>query len=184
MPSDCHHRYEYNPLQKRDPRKEANVDKNQNTQRKNEGSKKRDDIRKYVFATHLSSPIVAVKLLLPYGLPTADNTPVVDLLATSYDNKIVRYEDIVGKTLMHRTPFADLSNILCVNCIWCAPFNPKLLLCGDLSSHVHVFHQSEDNARYYAVQDTIQVNDSVYFIQCMQSGKLVVATRQGIYLFA
>lgn len=184
MPSDCHHRYEYNPLQKRDPRKEANVDKNQNTQRKNEGSKKRDDIRKYVFATHLSSPIVAVKLLLPYGLPTADNTPVVDLLATSYDNKIVRYEDIVGKTLMHRTPFADLSNILCVNCIWCDPFNPKLLLCGDLSSHVRVFHQSEDNARYYAVQDTIQVNDSVYFIQCMQSGKLVVATRQGIYLFA
>ena len=157
-------RYEVNPLQRRDV------------------PQKKDPVRKFVYAAHLSSPVVAVKLLLPNGLPEGDELPVVDVLTTSYDNKIVRYEDIVNNMLMKPTAFGDLSAILCINCIWCDCFHPTQLVFGDLSNCVHVYKQSED-PRQYDKEGIIRVNDSVFYVNAAPSGELVITTRQGIYIF-
>lgn len=157
-------RYEVNPLQRRDV------------------VQKKDPVRKFVYAAHLSSPVVAVKLVLPKGLPVGDEPPVVDVLTTSYDSKIVRYEDIVNNMLMKPTSFGDLSSILCINCIWCDCFHPSQLVFGDLSNCVHVYKQSED-PRQYDKEGIIRVNDSVFYINAVPSGELIITTRQGIYIF-
>ena len=160
------YRYEVNPFQRRDV------------------VQKKDPVRKFVYAAHLSSPVVAVKLLLPKGLPVGDELPVVDVLTTSYDDKIVRYEDIVNNLLMKPTSFGDLSAILCINCIWCDCFHPTQLVFGDLSNCVHVYKQSDEDPRRYDKEGIIRVNDSVFYINAVPSGELIITTRQGIYIFA
>lgn len=78
--------------------------------------KNENDIQKVIIASHLSSPVYCVKLIKT--TQEQENEPfTIDFLATSYDDKLVVFHNIVNEYLRKPVCFCDVSNVSCINCM-------------------------------------------------------------------
>ena len=75
-----------------------------------------NDTQKVIIASHLSSPVYCVKILKTPK--EQENEPfTIDLLATSYDDKLVVFHNIVNEYLRKPVSFCDVNAVSCINCL-------------------------------------------------------------------